>query len=212
MERLSKQTQNENKLIEKYSLSTLSFLFSTYAFFRSIVSKLILSYIDSSANKKDVLHLLSGMLDFSEEERKRVGLVSTGWFNFWRKPKSGDSEESRNEEGQSKSIGDMWVEFLLKEVEENVGSQKGKERNNISKEQNNISQEDRKEQASNTKELSGNSKEQASNSVDNRNDFQKVDSISTGGNGHSSEKNNNSEFNREGKETLKDLENKITHI
>lgn len=72
------------------------------------MAKLIVTYV-SSGNKQEVLNLMARMLNFTEEEMQKVGLgVKKGWIPFLR-GSSGVPQQQR-------SVGDLWMEFLLKEV------------------------------------------------------------------------------------------------
>lgn len=81
-----------------------------HAYIRRVVAQLIVTYL-SQGKKQEVLQLMAKMLNFSQEELYKVGLTHTkGWIPFLRgssTPRAGMSE---------RSVGDLWMEFLLKEV------------------------------------------------------------------------------------------------
>lgn len=86
-----------------------------------MVSKLIVTYL-SQGKKQDVLSLMARILNFTEEEMQKVGLISTkGWIPFLRRSSSSSTSLAVQQE---RSVGDLWMEFLLKEVGENAAQGK----------------------------------------------------------------------------------------
>jgi hypothetical protein len=74
----------------------------------------------SGGKKQEVLSLMARILNFTEEEMAKVGLISKGWIPFLR---SSSSSLPSPRGGQERSVGDLWMEFLLKEVGETPGGQ-----------------------------------------------------------------------------------------
>lgn len=78
------------------------------------MTKLIVTYL-SQGKKQEVLSLMARILNFTEEEMQKVGLISSkGWIPFLRSSSSLPSPRG----GPERSVGDLWMEFLLKEVGE----------------------------------------------------------------------------------------------
>jgi hypothetical protein len=86
------------------------------------VTKLIVTYL-SGGKKQDVLSLMARILNFTEEEMHKVGLISNkGWIPFLRSSSSLPSPRGNSSE---RSVGDLWMEFLLKEAGETSAGGQG---------------------------------------------------------------------------------------
>lgn len=75
--------------------------------------QLIVSYL--SGNKpKDVLMVMTNMLDFNEEEKQQIG-VNQGWLRYipilGKRLSGGTSQNGRS------SLSELWVQFLLNQME-----------------------------------------------------------------------------------------------
>lgn len=57
------------------------------------------------------MEVIARILNFTEEEKRRVGIKTSGWGLL-----SGSTNKSTSEDKDS-TLTDMWVDFLLKEVE-----------------------------------------------------------------------------------------------
>ncbi len=87
-----------------------------------MVAKLIVTYISGKGNKPDVLRLMARMLNFTDDELQKVGLLASstrGWIPFLgRSSSSVPPSPSNSNNNNARSVGDLWMEFLLKEVGE----------------------------------------------------------------------------------------------
>uniref|UniRef100_A0A6B2L200 GRIP domain-containing protein n=1 Tax=Arcella intermedia TaxID=1963864 RepID=A0A6B2L200_9EUKA len=89
---------------------------------KRIVTKLIVTYFLSS-NKREVLEIMAGILNFTEQNRADVGIVpettKKGWLTSWFYS-SGDDKgipKEVQESNQDKNLTDLWISFLLSEAE-----------------------------------------------------------------------------------------------
>jgi len=79
---------------------------------KRLVSKLFATYLENKADKNQIMELMAKILDFTEEERKKIGLLrqqSSSWFGFW-------GNETKQQPTE-KSFSEMWVEFLTRDIE-----------------------------------------------------------------------------------------------
>lgn len=111
--KLEESLQADQEYVEKYN---------TYAILtsRHVVKQLIISYITKTQVNR-VLRLMSEILNFTEEEKIKTGVIARpGFFSRWLKP----SDEYRNNEDvlADKNISDLWVEFLQNETQDDYGS------------------------------------------------------------------------------------------
>jgi len=74
-----------------------------------MVSKLFITYVEGKTNKREVLDVMARTLNFSDEEKQRVGLTSSRWSLL---PRVFGEDKSKGE----KTLTDLWVDFLLKEA------------------------------------------------------------------------------------------------
>eukprot|EP00275_Glaucocystis_incrassata_P001952 EC124401.1.p1 GENE.EC124401.1~~EC124401.1.p1 ORF type:complete len:146 (+),score=4.13 EC124401.1:62-499(+) len=82
---------------------------------RRLVNKLLVTYFDrDSRTKSDVLALMAKILQFTDDEKERVGLIRHGGWLSWGLGGSTARAPSSDQE----SLTDMWIEFLLKESDE----------------------------------------------------------------------------------------------
>jgi len=101
--RLTSMTKNEENQIDK-----------------RLMARLLITFFQNKANKTEVLELMTRMLNFTEQEKKDIGLVSNaGRWSFI--PFFSSSEESTVAENyfvptSDRTLTDMWVDFLLKEA------------------------------------------------------------------------------------------------
>ena len=82
-----------------------------YSVDKRLVSNLVFSYFCNNGGKKtEILCLLLRILDVPKANREKIYAASSGgWF--------GTRFSEEDEEERTPSIGDMWVEFLLKEAQ-----------------------------------------------------------------------------------------------
>jgi len=104
---------------------------------KQIVTKLIVTYF-TSPKKQELLELMAGILNFSDENKAKIGLTTgipntkKGWLGDWfsssstptklRVPESG-APVSPADVLEGKNFADLWIAFLMHEAEN--------ERNNI---------------------------------------------------------------------------------
>lgn len=89
------------------------YLYSTKKKNRSVVRKLIITYLTRKGKQQtDVLKLMASMLDFDEEDQRAVGLIggNRGWLRFFN---FGSNEPNKK---HKESLSDLWVDFLLKNL------------------------------------------------------------------------------------------------
>ncbi len=55
-----------------------------------MVSKLFITYVEGKTNKREVLDVMARILNFSEEEKQRIGLTNSRWSLI---PKFGSESE-----------------------------------------------------------------------------------------------------------------------
>jgi len=93
---------------------------------KRIVTKLVVTYI-TSPKKREVLDVMSRILNFSDEVRSDLGLTpgsptkQTGWFSGWLSGNTAATTPSSSSTGVStsdnKNFSDLWIEFLLTEAQ-----------------------------------------------------------------------------------------------
>jgi len=95
MRRLNSAAENGKNLVDK-----------------RLAAKLVVTYFSRQSNQKDVLNLMSSILEFTEEEKIQVGLIKPKrrWLFF------GGGDDTPKEAPTEKSLADLWVEFLLNEA------------------------------------------------------------------------------------------------
>jgi len=89
---------------------------------RRVVVKMLLTYYERE-NKDEIIGLMSKILRFTDEERKRLLSVtaaqsSSAWTSFFVDP-STNATPPRADGGGSSSLADRWVDFLVTEGETN---------------------------------------------------------------------------------------------
>jgi len=111
---------------------------------KQIVTKLIITYF-TSPKKQEVLEVMAGILNFSDENKSKIGLQTSpvnspkkgwlgGWFSSTNPPsESGSAGVSASDVLEGKNFADLWIAFLLHEAENerNNNSAHEKEKNKI---------------------------------------------------------------------------------
>ncbi|GAB5358884.1 hypothetical protein AAMO2058_000497300 [Amorphochlora amoebiformis] len=88
---------------------------------RRLVVRLIVTYFEKG-HSSDVLELMARMLQFTEEEKAKVGVGSTllgramGWFSGFGDV-DGAVEGKVSSSIEDRNLADMWVDFLMQETE-----------------------------------------------------------------------------------------------
>eukprot|EP01113_Clastostelium_recurvatum_P034677 TRINITY_DN4732_c0_g1_i4.p1 TRINITY_DN4732_c0_g1~~TRINITY_DN4732_c0_g1_i4.p1 ORF type:complete len:867 (-),score=231.26 TRINITY_DN4732_c0_g1_i4:147-2747(-) len=90
---------------------------------KRVVCTLVVSYFASrtAEKRREVLELMSRMLNFSEEQKIIVGLVSRpsgGWLPFFGKGQPAAADANGEQKPGEKSFADLWVDFLHNEAED----------------------------------------------------------------------------------------------
>ncbi len=110
------------KVVEIHKAKLTAALHADEVINKKLISRVILSYFEKSGSKRqDVLALMARMLEFSDSEKQVIGLGDQSYaitrvlqyFNMSSQPASNNGVIS--EGSDSKSLSDMWVEFLLEE-------------------------------------------------------------------------------------------------
>jgi hypothetical protein len=77
--------------------------------YRRLMSKLLVTYFEGKTNKREVLEVMARILNFTEEEKQRVGISNNTKWSFLDKPNNQASDDK-------KTLADLWVDFLLQEA------------------------------------------------------------------------------------------------
>ncbi len=85
---------------------------------KRLMANLVVAYF-TSEKKHEVLKLLLRILDIPKPQREKIYGATRGWFGG-----SGgfDDDDDRGGADETKSLGDMWIEYLLKEAGANEES------------------------------------------------------------------------------------------
>lgn len=112
LKKLGKREQDEENYVDK-----------------RLVKKLILTYLDRNSKKHEVLELIARIVNFTEDEKVKAGMVKSSRWSLVPKFLSGTPKEA-NGAGAQKSgqpnFTDLWVEYLLKEAEGSANPQQSK--------------------------------------------------------------------------------------
>mmetsp|Transcript_29466 Transcript_29466/g.47575 ORF Transcript_29466/g.47575 Transcript_29466/m.47575 type:complete len:539 (-) Transcript_29466:128-1744(-) len=96
MQRLNSLVQSEANLVDK-----------------RLVSKLFVTYFErDSRTRQDVLALMAKILQFSDDEKVRVGLMNPTWWT---------GSPGKGQPSGQESLTEMWVDFLLRESDQGDG-------------------------------------------------------------------------------------------
>eukprot|EP01026_Neomeris_dumetosa_P071569 TRINITY_DN7241_c0_g1_i2.p1 TRINITY_DN7241_c0_g1~~TRINITY_DN7241_c0_g1_i2.p1 ORF type:complete len:427 (-),score=79.61 TRINITY_DN7241_c0_g1_i2:228-1376(-) len=120
VQQLSKECQHLRRALEESSKRINAINSSQGAMVdRRIVAKLLTTYFERKQSR-EVMELMSKMLDFDDDQRKRVGLDKRGILGSL-------FGSSRVERTLSDSFADQWADFLLQQTMGEMVSQGGKQ-------------------------------------------------------------------------------------
>jgi hypothetical protein len=88
---------------------------------RRLVNQLLITYIEGKRDKREVLELMSKILQFSEEDQSRLGIGKKSLLGsissfLSTKPSTDPGDQLAKELGHH-NLADMWVDFLVNETE-----------------------------------------------------------------------------------------------
>jgi len=113
--KLQEEVEPLKKVLEQtlHRLSSLSKNEQENMVDKRLVSKLILTYFEGKTNKTEILELMAKLLNFSDQEKAKIGLGPKSSWSFL--PFFGDPSSPVTIEKDS--LTDLWINFLLKEAQ-----------------------------------------------------------------------------------------------
>ncbi|EDR28396.1 GRIP domain-containing protein RUD3, putative [Entamoeba dispar SAW760] len=117
--KLYEENETLKKTVENFTQDLQNKIMNeTYYVDKRIINKLLISYITKPHQRMEIVNLMSKIMDFTEEEKRLLGLsqetTQTGLFSYFF-GKTDEYDEPPKYDLKDKTFGDLWVEFLLRE-------------------------------------------------------------------------------------------------